>query len=307
MRYAFDDPDAAERRTTQYFEMFGNRGIYHEGWTAVTRHSTPWLIGRRLPPFEDDVWELYDTTTDWSQAHDLAAEMPDKLAELKQLWHDEAVKYNVLPLDDRRIERFDPDLAGRPELVQGNSQLLFGGMDRLTENSVLNIKNKSHAVTAQLDGARRRRRGRRHRPGRRLRRLEPLRQARPAEVRLQPARRPLFTIEGDAAIPSGTHQLRMEFAYDGGGLAKGGDRDALHRRRKVGDGRVDATVPMVFSGDETADIGSDTASPVTPDYSPEQPVHRQLKWVQIDVDAAAEDADHMISPEQRLQVAMARQ
>ena len=114
MRYAFDDAGAGRAAPTQYFEMFCNRGIYHEGWTAVTRHSTPWVMGRRCRRSTDDVWELYDTNTDWTQAHDLAAEMPDKLAELQQLLLDEARKYNVLPLDDRRVERFNPDLAGRP-------------------------------------------------------------------------------------------------------------------------------------------------------------------------------------------------
>ena len=150
MAYSFDDAAAAERRTTQYFEMFCNRGIYHDGWTAVTRHSTPWVM-EQLPPFQDDVWELYDTNTDWSQTRDLAAELPDRLAELQELWLDEARKYNVLPLDDRRVERFNPDLAGRPQLVTGNTQLLFGGMGRLSENSIVSIKNKSHAVSAELE------------------------------------------------------------------------------------------------------------------------------------------------------------
>jgi arylsulfatase A-like enzyme len=116
MLYCFDDPAATDRRRAQYFEMFCNRGMYQQGWTAVTRHSTPWVM-EPMPPFQDDIWELYDTSTDWSQAHDLAAEMPEKLAELQQLWLDEARKYNVLPLDDRRVERFNPDLAGRPQLV----------------------------------------------------------------------------------------------------------------------------------------------------------------------------------------------
>ena len=150
MAYCFDDAAAAERHETQYFEMFCNRGIYHKGWTAVTRHSTPWAFGAELPAFADDTWELYDTTKDWSQAHDLAAEMPDELAELQTLFLIEAAKYNVLPLDDRRVERLNPDLAGRPTLIKGNSQLLFGGMGRLTENVMLNIKNRSHAVTAQI-------------------------------------------------------------------------------------------------------------------------------------------------------------
>ena len=151
MRYAFDDADAPDVHTTQYFEMFCNRGIYHEGWTAVTRHSTPWLPHEENPAFKDDTWELYDTNVDWTQAHDLAAEQPDKLAELQQLFLIEAAKYNVLPLDDRRVERFNSDLAGRPTLIKGDSQRLFGGMGRLSENSVLNLKNKSHAVTAEVD------------------------------------------------------------------------------------------------------------------------------------------------------------
>src|SRR4029079_15614549 len=126
------------------------RGTSHEGWTAVTRHSTPWITAGPLPPFDEDVWELYEPG-DWSQAHDLAVEMPEKLAELQQLWLEEARKHNVLPLDDRRIERFNAELVARPELVKGASQLLFGGMGRLTEASLLNVKNKSHAVTAEID------------------------------------------------------------------------------------------------------------------------------------------------------------
>src|SRR5829696_941190 len=123
----------------------------HKGWTAVTRHKTPWiLVGEEVPAFDDDRWELYDTANDWSQAHDLSREHPDKLHELQRLWLIEAVKYNVLPLEDRAAERFNPDLAGRPVLIKGNSQLLFGGMGRLSESSVVSIKNKPHSVTAEV-------------------------------------------------------------------------------------------------------------------------------------------------------------
>ena len=149
MAYSFDDAKAAERHKTQYFEMFCNRGIYHKGWTAVTRHSTPWLR-RRLPAFDDDVWELYGPD-DWTQAHDLAAEQPEKLAGAPAPLPDRGGKYNVLPLDDRRFERFNPDLAGRPQLVQGTSQLLFGSMGRLSENSVVTNKNKSFSITAAIE------------------------------------------------------------------------------------------------------------------------------------------------------------
>ena len=152
MLYSFNDAKAAERHETQYFEILGNRGIYHKGWTAVTKHATPWvLVGRKTVPLDDDVWELYDTSKDWSQANDLSKQMPEKLHELQRLWLIEATRYNVLPIDDRTAEKFNPDTAGRPVLVKGKTQLLFGGMGRLSENCVLSIKNKSHSVTAEID------------------------------------------------------------------------------------------------------------------------------------------------------------
>ena len=307
MRYAFDDAAAADRHTTQYFEMFCNRGIYHEGWTAVTRHSIPWVV-EPLPPFTEDVWELYDTSTDWSQAHDLAAELPEKLDELKELFMKEARKYNVLPLDDRRVERFDSDIAGRPTLIRGNSQLLFGGMRRLSENATINVKNKSHSITAELvvpnggaegvivsqGGAY---------AGWSLY----LKDGRPTYCyNLFGVQR--FHVRGDATLPPGTHQVRLEFAYDGGGLGKGGAVTLYVDGAKCGEGRVEATVPLVFSADETCDVGSDTASPVSDDYtSAGSRFTGTVEWVQIDVDDAAEDLDHLITPEERLQIAMARQ
>ena len=307
MAYTFAAADAPERHDTQYFEMFCNRGIYRHGWTAVTRHSTPWVM-EQLPPLDQDRWELYDTATDWSQARDLAAQMPDRLAELQQQWLDEARKYNVLPLDDRRIERFNPDLAGRPSLVKGNSQLLFGGMGRLTENSVVNVKNKSHAITAEVSlggdaasgviiaqgGAY---------SGWSLYLLD----GRPVYCyNLLGLRR--FKVEGSSLVPAGTHQVRMEFAYDGGGPAKGGTVSLYVDGSKVGEGRVDATVPMVFSADETTDLGRDSASPVSDDYDGASSVLAgAIAWVQIDLGDDAQDADHLISPEERLRVALARQ
>ena len=287
--------------------MFCNRGIYHQGWTAVTRHSTPWVMVP-LPPLEDDVWELYDTTTDWSQARDLAAELPDKLAELQELWLSEARKYNVLPLDDRRIERFNSDLAGRPELVSGNTQTLYGGMGRLTESSVINIKNKSHAVTAEVVVPEAGAEGVIIAQGGAFAGWSLyVKDGRPRYCyNLLGLQR--FTIEGDRPIPAGTHQVRMEFGYDGGGLAKGGNVELYLDGDKVGEGRVAATIPMVFSADETADVGRDTASPVSEDYSGETSIFTgRVNWVQIDLGEDAEDADHLITPEERLRVAMARQ
>jgi arylsulfatase len=307
MVYSFDEATSADRRRTQYFEMFCNRGIYHEGWTAVTRHSVPWVM-EPLQPFSEDVWELYDTSTDWSQARDLAAEMPEKLAELQQLWLDEARKYNVLPLDDRRIERFNPDLVGRPELIKGNTQLLFGGMGRLSENSLLNIKNKSHAVTAEVVVPEAGAEGVIFAQGGAFAGWSLyVKDARPTYCyNLLGLQR--FKIAADAAVPAGTHQVRMEFAYDGGGLGKGGTVTLYLDGDQVGEGRVEGTVPMIFSADETADVGRDSASPVSDDYDGESSVFSgTVNWVQIDLGEDAEDADHLITPEERLRVAMGRQ
>ena len=307
MRYAFDDAGAGERRETQYFEMFCNRGIYHEGWTAVTRHSTPWVV-EPLPPFTEDVWELYDTSRDWSQAHDLAAELPEKLEELKALFMEEARKYNVLPLDDRRVERFDSDIAGRPTLIRGTSQLLFGGMARLSENATINVKNKSHSVTAEVtvpeqgaDGVIISQGG--AYAGWSLY----LESGRPTYCyNLFGLQR--FHVRGDMPVPAGTHQVRMEFGYDGSGLGKGGTVSLYVDGAKCGEGRVEGTVPLVFSADETCDVGSDTASPVSDDYtSAGSRFTGTVEWVQIDLTEAAEDFDHLITPEERLNIAMARQ
>ena len=307
MRPTFDDGSAPEHRETQYFEMFVNRGIYHQGWTAVTRHSVPWVMAP-MPPIDDDVWELY-APDDWTQARNIAAERPDQLAYLQRLFLIEATKYNVLPLDDRRIERFDPDTAGRPNLISGATQLMFGGMGRLTESSVLNIKNKSHAVTVQLEV----------RDG-----TTPqgvlisqggafggwsvyIHDGAPAYCyNLFGLQR--FKVYGDEAITPGEHQVRVEFTYDGGGLGKGGSVALYLDGSKVGEGRVEATVAMIFSTDETTDLGADSATPVSDDYGPkDNAFNGRVRWVQIDLGEDAHDADHLISPEERYSIAMARQ
>jgi arylsulfatase A-like enzyme len=307
MRYSFDDAAAVDRHTTQYFEMFCNRGIYHHGWTGVTRHSIPWMMGTELPSFQDDVWELY-ADSDWTQARNLADEQPAKLEELQGLFLEEARKYNVLPLDDRRVERFNSDLAGRPLLVRGNSQVLFTGMGRLTENVMLNVKNKSHAVTAEIvvpdggaSGVIVSQGGQFGGWSLYLKNGEPRYAYNLFGIRL-------FTVDGSGSVPAGAHQVRMEFDYDGDGLAKGGTVRLYVDGEQSGDGRVEATQPMMFSGDETADVGRDTGSPVSTDYTPEESVFTgTVKWVQIDLAESAEDVDHLITPEERLHVAMARQ
>jgi arylsulfatase len=306
MAYTFDDAGADDRHTTQYFEMFCNRGIYHDGWTAVTRHSIPWVL-METPPLDADVWELY-APEDWTQARNLAAEQPEKLAELQRLFLLEAAKYNVLPLDDRRIERFNADLAGRPQLVRGTSQLLFGRMGRLTENSIVVTKNKSFSITAQIDVPEGGANGVIISQGGAFGGFVLYaKDGKPAYCyNLFGLER--FKVYGDDPVPAGEHQVRMEFTYDGGGLGKGGTVTLFVDGDQVGEGRVDGTVPMLFSADETTDVGSDTATPVSDDYTTKDSAFTgTVQWVQIDLDAAAEDTDHLISPEERLRVAMARQ
>jgi arylsulfatase len=306
MVYSFDEGDAPERHDLQYFEMAGNRGIYHKGWTAVTRHSTPWLPNEVLPPLDEDVWELYDGASDWTQAHDLAAEMPERLAALQRLWLIEAVKYNVLPIDDRRFERLNATIAGRPQLVTGTTQVLFPGMKRLSENSVLDVKNRSFTVTAAVqtpaDGVTNGviiaqgggfggwafyvKEGR-------------------AKFVYNVLGMQEFVTEAKEEVPSGSHQIRAEFAYDGGGLAKGGDVTLYYDGRSVGTGRVDLTQPMIFSADETTDIGDDYGTPVSVDYDGASRFNGRIDVVQIDV--GDDDHSHLIDPAEVERVAVSRQ
>ena len=306
MVYSFDDKDADERHDLQYFEMFGNRGIYHKGWSAVTRHSTPWLPTEVMPDFDDDVWELYDGSKDFTQATDLSAEMPDKLAALQRLWLIEAVKYNVLPIDDRRFERLNPTIAGRPQLITGTSQVLFPGMKRLSENSVLDIKNRSFRVTAALTAAT----------------TGPTNGVIIAQggrfggwaLYMKDGRAKFvynvlgiqeFTVLATDDLPAGDHQVRAEFAYDGGGLAKGGDVTLLYDGEAVGTGRVESTQPLVFSADETTDIGEDYGMPVSADYTGASTFNGRIDVVQIDI--GDDDHSHLIDPKALAHVALSRQ
>ena len=306
MVYSFDEADAAERHDLQYFEMAGNRGLYYKGWSAVTRHSTPWLPNEVLPPLDEDVWELYDGTTDWTQAHDLAAEMPEKLAALQRLWLIEAVKYNVLPIDDRRFERLNPTIAGRPQLVTGTTQVLFPGMRRLSEHSVLDVKNRSFAVTAAIE--------------------TPEKDATSGVILAQGGRFggwALYVVDGRARF---TYNLlgMTEFvtaaeedlpravtssASSSPTTVVASPRAATSRSTttvaRVGSGRVEQTQPMVFSADETTDIGDDYGTPVSADYLGASRFNGRIDVVQIDL--GDDDHAHLIDPAEVARIATSRQ
>jgi arylsulfatase A-like enzyme len=309
MLYSFNDAKAAEQHETQYFEMFGNRAIYHKGWTAVTRHKTPWLLmGEKTVAFDDDVWELYDTDKDWSQANDLSKQMPEKLHELQRLWLIEATRYNVLPLNDDLMGRMNPDTAGRPILIKGTTQLLFSGMGRLSENCVISIKNKSHSVTAEIvvppSGAK----GVIVAQGANIGGWSLYAQEGKLKYCYNLGGVKTFFVEAATPLPSGEHQVRMEFAYAGGGLGKGGNVTLYTDGKKVGEGVVPMTLAMVFSADDGCDVGEDSGSSVSPDYGPVgNRFNGTIKGVQIAIADAAENSDHLVKPEDALRIAMARQ
>jgi arylsulfatase A-like enzyme len=262
MAYTFDDAKAKERHTTQYFEIFGNRAIYHDGWLAGTVHKAPWEQQVRHPLL-DDVWELYDVRADFSLANDLAATNPAKLAELQALFMEEAAKYRVLPIDDRSIERANPAIAGRPDLMAGRTSLTLGeGMTGMMENVFLNVKNKSKTITAEVEVPPSGANGAIIVQGGRFGGWALyVKDGVPAYdynfLGMQST-----TIAGTSPLPPGTSTIRLEFAYDGGGLGKGGTGTLYVNDQKVAEGRIERTQPMIFSADETADVGIDLGTPV---------------------------------------------
>jgi len=262
MLYSFDDAKAKERHTTQYFEIMGNRAIYHEGWFARTIHRAPWEKQVRRP-LADDIWELYDTRTDFSLTHDLAAQNPKKLTELQALFLKEAKKNNVLPIDDRTLERINADLVNRPDLMAGRTSLtLAEGMTGMSENVFINVKNKSKTITAELDIPEGGANGVVLAQGGRFGGwCLYLKDGKPAYT-YNYLNQNQYTISSAEALPKGKSKLVFEFAYDGGGLGKGGNGTLSVDGRKLAEDRIDKTQPMAFSADETADVGIDDATPV---------------------------------------------
>jgi len=307
LAYTFDNPDAGERHVTQYFEMFGNRGIYHEGWTAVTHHSTPWF-SRQWPSFDADVWELYDTTQDWSQARDLSREMPDKLRELQDLFLIEAAKYNVFPLDDRVYERFNSEIAGRPDLPAGRTTMtLYPGMTHLMENTVLNIKNRSHTITAEVEVADGNADGVIIAQGGRFAGWSLYVKDGIVKYVYNWFDSEYTYVVANEKLPPGTVNIRYHFDFDGGQPGAGG-KGTLHiNDAKAGEGRIEKTVPFVFSADETMDIGGDFALPVTDDYpeGEKNAFQGKINWVRIDLEE--DDVSHLEPAELKYHRVMARQ
>jgi arylsulfatase len=262
MVYTFEDPKAKDRHTTQYFEIFGNRAIYHDGWLAGTVHRAPWEHAVRHPLLED-VWELYDVRSDFSLSRDLAKKNPQKLAEMQALFMTEAEKFHVLPIDDRGIERVNASLVGRPDLMAGRTTLTLGeGMTGMSENVFLNIKNKSVTITAEVEVPEGGGNGAILVQGGRFGGWALyVKDGVPGyDYNFLGLQR--FSIMGKTPLAAGKSTIRFEFAYDGGGLGKGGTGTIFVNDQKVAEGRIEHTQPMIFSADETADVGIDLATPV---------------------------------------------
>jgi arylsulfatase len=265
MVYSFDNAGAAEQHTTQYFEMFGNRGIYHNGWVACTRHSIPWVLTQN-PPLENDVWELYNVAEDFSEAHNLAGHNAAKLEELKKVFDDEAIKNHVYPIDDRRSERFNPETAGRPDLIGHRTSLtLYSGMTGIMENAFINVKNKSHTITAEVEV-----------------------KAGANGVIISQAGRfggwSMYTkggracfeynygglqrsnIRSAAALSPGTHVVKYSFTPNSPKPGDGGKAVLYVDDKQVGEMSVARTMPFIYSADEGVDVGMDMETSVSNDY-----------------------------------------
>lgn len=307
MLYSFNDSAAAETHEVQYFEMFGNRGIYHKGWTAVTRHRVPWEAKAAPPAFDDDVWELYGPD-DWTQAKDISKENPEKLHQLQRLWVMEAGRYKVLPLDDRVFEKMNPDTAGRPVLIKGKTQLLFPGMGPLSENSLLSMKNKSHAVSAEItvpDGGGK---GVIVAQGANIGGWSIYFNEGKLKYCYNYGGFSLHFVESAEVVMPGDHQIRMEFAYAGGGLGKGGKVSLYIDGDKVGEGDLPATLATIFSADDGLDVGEDAGAPVSTDYvARENHFNGTIKGILLEAGEGAEEEGHVIDPERAWAMAMGRQ
>lgn len=262
MAYTFKDANAAGRHETQYFEMFGNRAIYHNGWLARVVHNAPWDPVPRSS-LADGTWELYDTTADFSLTNDLSARNPQKLEELKKLFMAEASRNFALPLDDRTLVRAVPALAGRPDLMAGrNSLTLADGMTGMPENVFIDVKNASFTIAADVvipegggNGAILVQGGRFG--GWALY----LKDGMPA-YHYNFLNRQRYTVSADKPLKPGNATIRFDFAYDGGGPGRGGTGRLYVDGRLVAEGRIERTQPLLFSADETADVGIDLQTPV---------------------------------------------
>jgi arylsulfatase len=289
MVYSFDDANAPGRRNVQYFELLGNRALYQDGWIASVRHGRlPWITGLgSTTTFDEDKWELYDLTRDYSQHDNLAAKYPEKVTALENEFWVQAEKYQVLPLDDRLTERVNPAL--RPSLAEGRSVFTYYDQARLPDSAAAPAtQNRSYTITAYVDVPQGGAEGVLVAAGGVAGGFSLfVKDGRPVyEYNFDGLRRLQFA--GDTALAPGPTVVRVEFRYDGGGLGKGANVTVLANDRKVAEGRLPATIwAGKYSTDESFDIGLDTGSPASNDYAAPYDFTGTLHKVVIDARPAS--------------------
>jgi len=266
MSYSFADAAAPSRRTTQYFEMIGNRAIYHDGWVACTTPPVPpWDPGAaEVDAIDGYQWELYHTDADFSQSENLAASHPEKLRDLQLLFYTEAARHDVLPIDNSKTARLDP--AIRPSLTRGRTKFTYGdGMTRIPEGASPNLKNTSFRITADVDvkeeasGMIITQGGLFGGMGLFLRDGRPVYHSNFVDIAHT-------EIAGREPLSPGRHVVALRFAYDGGGIGKGGMATLEVDGKPVAEGRIERTIPIRVTLDESLDVGEDTGTPVTTSY-----------------------------------------
>jgi len=280
MTYTFDKSSAnvPSARMTQYFEMFANRAIYHDGWIAATTPpAPPWLLGTAKLP--DDVvngykWELYNIAEDFSEKNDLAAKQPDKLRELQELFMVEATKYNVFPLDNSVLQRI---IAPRPSATAGRNIFTYTGeISGLPESDAPSILNRSYTITAEVDipGS--------ASTGTTVGRAGP-QDSSEGMIVTEGGRfggyglyllkgKPVFLYnfvdlerfrwEGQDALAPGKHTIVLDFKYDGPGFGKGGTGVLKMDEKEVATNKIPHTIPFIIALEETFDVGVDTRTGV---------------------------------------------
>jgi arylsulfatase len=267
MAYTFDDASAPSSRTTQYFEMLGNRAIYHDGWVACTKPPVaPWdPSGSEVDPITGYEWELYHVAEDFTQANNLAKSQPDRLAELQLLFYAEAAKYNVLPIDNSKTARLDPSI--RPSLTRGRTTFSYSdGTIRVPESAGPDVKNKSFRITADVEIKKADDEGVLVTAGGLFGGYALLvNKGRPA-FHYNFVDVAHYDIASPQELAPGKHKIVFDFKYDGGGMGKGGTGTLSVDGQQVADGRIERTIPIRVTLDESLDVGQDTGTPVSLDY-----------------------------------------
>jgi arylsulfatase len=283
MVYSFDGPHAPDRHLIQYFEILGNRAIYHDGWLAGTIHKAPWELQPRTN-LATDKWELYDTRTDFSLINDLAATNPAKLKEMQDLFTKVGIENHVLPIDDRSIERLNAAVAGRPDLMSGRTSLtVYPGMSGMMENAFINIKNRSFSITAEVQIPASGASGVILAQGGRFGGWSLWLKDSAPRFSYNWLGIERYEVAASNPLPAGEHILRFDFAYDGGRPGAGGVGRISLGNAKLAEGRITRTQPFIFSGDEGADVGEDLATPVTEEYQVPATFSGTIRKITIDV------------------------